>query len=139
MNTATTTRAIRVMCVDDSRDILDLLLATLSRVEGIRCDRGFSDAQSLLAHLSAQPYNSSDLPDVIVLDWSMPGVSPKTALMVIAQGWPSVKVVVFTAHPREMVLEEAMAAGAWDVVEKNQGMQALIAAITRSGNGDALP
>lgn len=120
-----------LIVVDDNKDIRDLIMGTLCRMDGFRCEHTFADADSLLAHLGKREVNSPDLPDVIVLDWSMPGMTTKTAIEIIHVGWPRVKMVVFTALPRCQVLPVAIDAGAAEVVEKHEGIQGLVDALKR--------
>jgi DNA-binding NarL/FixJ family response regulator len=68
-------------------------------------------------------------PDMAILDYSMPGMSGIDTMKAIAQTASKPKVLIYTAHPTQAVLEEALKAGARGFLAKSDTESHLLAAI----------
>lgn len=75
-------------------------------------------------------------PDVVVLDYAMPGLTGPQAAVRIKQMEPKTKVIVLTMHDDEEYVEEALGAGASGYMLKDAASHELIAAIRAVYRGD---
>lgn len=125
--------ATRVVCVDDNPDVLLLLRSMVDHQPDMQCVAAFSTADETINFLLGSDQNH--VPDVVLMDWSMPGMSVEDAIMAIHRFWPQVRVIVFTAHDCQQVKDHAIDAGAWGLVRKTLGMNALLDAIRKVKQG----
>lgn len=100
----------RILIIDDERVILDLTTIILK-------NRGYtvftaSDAPAGLAMIADVN------PDLVLLDYMMPGMDGLTALKEIRQRFPDTYVIMFTGKGSEEIAVELMKAGASDYVLK---------------------
>jgi two-component system response regulator DegU len=139
MNTAST--RLNVMCVDDQPDIREMLKVFINRQSDMACVECAEDAESGLRvierRLHASP-PSEPPPFIVLMDLTMPGLDPLEATRTIVSRWPSIRVLICSAHEKESVLDAAVEAGAWGVVSKHRGHEEIIAAIRAVGNGQAV-
>jgi CheY-like chemotaxis protein len=118
---------VRVLFVDDNamnrkvvKSMLEAAQATMVEAE---------DAESGLAMLQAEAY------DVVLMDLRMPGMDGLSAIRRI-RSWPDQKatlpIIVVTADHAPDIRNQALAAGADDLLLKPVQMQALFDAIGRA-------
>jgi len=104
---------IRVLVVDDTREVRELFALTLERVgyEVTRADSGLAALQTL---------SSLGAPDAIILDYMMPGLSGPEMLRILRSDplTASVPVILVTALDHEENIEEGLTAGATDYLTK---------------------
>jgi len=67
--------------------------------------------------------------DVLILDYSMPGMTGLTALPRILECAPDTRVVMVSSMPADMLRDRALRAGACEYVEKSSGPERLEQAI----------
>lgn len=119
---------IAVLCVDDNSDVLGALRQTLSH-HGIKWSGSRPDATDL--HDAVELHR----PSVVILDLDMPGRRPLQTVAELAQQFPEVRVVVYSAHVRKELIEEAMEAGVWGYISKSDGERVLVGAIRQVSAG----
>ncbi|MCK5830434.1 MAG: response regulator transcription factor [Methylococcales bacterium] len=114
---------IKVLLVDDHAVVragFKLLLATSPDIEvTAEADRGEQAIQLY------QQY----LPDVIVLDLSMPGIGGLETIRRIVQRDKNVKILVFSVHDEQVYVNRAVNAGAKGYITKNSAPEILPEAI----------
>jgi len=76
------------------------------------------------------------LPDVILMDISMPGTSGLSATSEIKARCPGVQVLILTIHDREDYLFQALRAGASGYVLKGADIQDLLSAVRSAQRGE---
>jgi DNA-binding NarL/FixJ family response regulator len=74
------------------------------------------------------------MPDVVLMDLSMPVMDGATATRLLMHTRPWIKVVVLTSYPDEQRIGEAMAAGAVGYVLKDDDPRDLLASIRSAGD-----
>jgi DNA-binding NarL/FixJ family response regulator len=121
-----TTRPVRVVLVEDNdvfREALELLLELRSDVDVVA---SVGDGTEALAAVREHD------PDVVLMDYRLPGLDGVQATTAIHEAAPAVAVVVLTgaAAPREF--EALLAAGAVACLSKDQELDAIVAAIHRA-------
>lgn len=121
---------VDVLCVDDNPDVAEALRIKLSRTTGFRW-------VGWLPHAGEMPQRvEASRPALILLDVDMPGRDPFDAMAEIAERWPESRTLVFSGHVRRELFERAVESGAWGYVSKNDGEEALIAAMRRVAAGE---
>jgi DNA-binding response OmpR family regulator len=90
--------------VDDEEPMREFLAGVLT-VEGHQV-RLAADGPAACAAMDRE------LPDVVVLDMRLPGMSGEEVLLRLRQQWPSVAVIVMTGYPSEEAVIRSMSLGA---------------------------
>ncbi len=76
------------------------------------------------------------VPEIILMDISMPGISGLNATREIKARLPDTQVIILTIHDREDYLFEALRAGAVGYVLKGADVQDLLAAVRSAQRGE---
>jgi DNA-binding NarL/FixJ family response regulator len=121
-----TTRPVRVVLVEDNdvfREALELLLELRSDIHVVA---SVGDGTEAVAAVREHD------PDVVLMDYRLPGLDGVQATTAIHEAAPAVAVVVLTgaAAPREF--EALLDAGAVACLSKDQELDAIVAAIYRA-------
>jgi DNA-binding NarL/FixJ family response regulator len=111
------------LIADDHAIMRDGLSALLDAEEELVVVGSASDGVSAVAAAG------SLMPDVILMDISMPGTSGIEAIRLIKRKFPAIGIVVLTFHKEEHFVRGALDAGADGYVLKDESKQELIAAI----------
>jgi len=121
---------IRVVLVDDHLILREGIRALLEKVSDIEmvgeADNG-TEAVAKVAQL---------MPDVVLMDITMPGLNGLKATRQIKQEHPQVKVLILTMHETDQYLSEMLEAGASGYVVKTTTSSELISAIRTVYQGD---
>jgi DNA-binding NarL/FixJ family response regulator len=97
------------------------LRVLLEQTAGLTVVGEASDAQDLVAQTSAKR------PDLVLLDWTLPGLHDDGALRTLRQVCPDVAVIVLSGRPETR--KTSLAAGANAFVSKVDPPERLLAAI----------
>lgn len=118
------------MLVDDHAVVragFRMLLSIDDTIEVIaEADRGEAACQLYL----------EKLPDVMVLDLSMPGIGGLETIRRICNREPQAKILVFSVHDERVYVDRAMTAGAKGYISKHAHPDILIAAIQTIAEGE---
>ena len=125
------TRRIRVLLVDDHAVVREGYRRLLELEPGMRVVAEHGDADAAIDALE-----QGVLPDVMVLDLSMPGRSGLEVLRHVTQHAPGVAVLVFTMHASPALVKQALRAGARGFVTKSSEPQWLVHAVRRVAAGE---
>lgn len=110
----------RVLCVDDDPNMRRTLAANL-RARGFDVDLAESGERALQSA-------KDKLPDVIILDLGLPGISGMEVIRTLRH-WTAVPIIVLSARDAEFDKIGALNAGADDYVSKPFGMGELLARV----------
>jgi DNA-binding NarL/FixJ family response regulator len=116
-------RAVRIVLVEDNevfRDALELLLGLRSDVDVVA---------SVADGTEALPAVREHEPDVVLMDYRMPGLDGVQATARIREEHPQVAVVCLTASRNEPELEALIEAGATICLSKDQELDEIVEAI----------
>jgi DNA-binding NarL/FixJ family response regulator len=122
---------IRVAVADDHRVErvgLEQLLATFADVELVGTAAGGEEAVAMCRE---------ELPDVLLLDLSMPGVDGIAVTKRLAEGAPDTRVIVFTSFSDRDRIVEALDAGAIGYLLKDAEPNEIESAIRAAARGEA--
>jgi Response regulator containing a CheY-like receiver domain and an HTH DNA-binding domain len=123
-------RTIRVVVVDDHTLIRQGIVGLLDSQPDVEVVGQAGTADEALAAVT-------DLvPDVVLMDISMPGTTGLDTTSKIKASWPTVRVLILTIHDREDYLEEALRAGASGYVLKGADIGELLRAVRSAARGE---
>ena len=109
-----------ILLADDKKVRLALRIL-LEQTAGLTIVGEASNAKSLLAQTSATR------PDLVLLDWTLPGLHENGSLRTLRQIFPDIPVIVLSGRPEAR--KGALAAGANAFVSKVDPPERLLAAI----------
>ncbi len=116
---------IKVAVVDDQNIFRQSLCLLIDSVPDFELVAEAADGESLLATLMALPA----LPDILLMDMSMPGMDGIELNALLNKQFPSVKVVVLSVHAQNRLISKMISAGAAAYLAKNCDRDELITAI----------
>ncbi len=123
---------IKVLVVDDQRDLAEEIGNVLATDEGIECvGVAFDGAEAL----EKMPTLS---PDVVLLDIRMPNMDGVLTTKHIKQGYPNCKVLILTTFDDSDYILSAINNGASGYLLKDIGGNALIGAVKNAYAGDTI-
>jgi DNA-binding NarL/FixJ family response regulator len=116
-------RAVRILLVEDNqvfRDALELLLGMRADVEVVAAVADGSEAL---------PAAEKHRPDVVLMDYRLPGMDGVQATTALKEAHPQLGVVVLTASANSREIEALYAAGATACLTKDQELETIVDAI----------
>jgi len=122
---------LRILIVDDHEVVRRGLLALLGTQAGwevVGEATSGPDAVKKVAQIN---------PDVVIMDITMPVMSGLDATRLIMETSPQTKVLIFTMHDSEQMMQTALEAGARGYVLKSNAASDLIAAIRALSKGES--
>lgn len=114
---------IRVLVVDDHAILRDGIRSLLESQEDIVVVGEAGDGSEALEAIS------SLLPDIVLMDISMPKTNGLEATRLIKERFPHVKVLILTQHDNREYIAPALGAGASGYVLKRSGRREMLIAI----------
>jgi DNA-binding NarL/FixJ family response regulator len=97
---------IRVAIVEDRREIRDGLAAIINGTPGFRCTGAYRSMEDALERIG------NDLPDVVLNDIGLPGMSGIDGIRILKDRHPSLLVLILTIYDDDDRIFEALCAGA---------------------------
>lgn len=116
---------IRVLFIDDSKDIRDLYRRLLSREPDLECVATLESTVGL-----EETIQRTDA-QVAVVDLVAPGRDSLDAIRSAAPAFPDCRIIAFSGHDDDATRHAALEAGAWALVSKHQHPLSLIGEIRR--------
>ena len=114
---------VRVVLVEDNdtfRQTLELLFGLRDEIEVVASVATGDKAPPIVADLK---------PDVVLMDYRMPGLNGAEATRAVLQAFPATNVVCLSASVTTQEINEVLAAGAVACVTKDQDFDRLVATI----------
>ena len=128
-NTTKVGNKVKVFLVDDQNILRAAFKSLLSAHERISVVGDSGDARSAIDRIALL------LPDVVLLDISMPGLSGLDAIRPIREAHPRVRILMLTHHEGESFVDQAMRAGADGYISKDSDPGELILGIETVSEG----
>lgn len=120
-------KPIRVMLVEDNDVFRQALILLLELQEGIEVVEAVSEGTAAVGACRQHD------PDVVVMDFRLPGMDGVETTLALADACPEVAVVCLTASASPRELDALLAAGAVDCLRKDEELETIVAAIRRAG------
>jgi DNA-binding NarL/FixJ family response regulator len=123
----------RILIADDNENLRYAVSRALSEREG------WAICGQAVDGLSAVSMASALKPDLIIMDFAMPGLNGIAASAEIAKILPSIPIVLYTMHKSRQIEREAEKAGIRRVVSKSDRFQMLIDELEKFLNEEDRP
>jgi DNA-binding NarL/FixJ family response regulator len=114
---------VRVVLVEDNetfRETLQLLFGLRDEIEVVGATPSGDAAPALVAE---------EKPDVVLMDYRMPGLNGAEATRAVLAANPGTRVVCLTASVSVQEVDEVLAAGAVAVITKDEDFDRLVAVV----------
>ena len=121
---------IRVFLADDHLILREGIRALLEKVPDIEMVGEAADGEAAISSIEQL------MPDVVLMDITMPGINGLEATRLIKQRYPQIKVLILTMHETDQYLSEMLSAGASGYIVKTTDSKELISAIREVNQGD---
>jgi len=122
---------IDVSIVEDDFEIRESLALLINGTKGYSCRHNFADCESMIRHVE------DNLPDVVLMDIDLPGMSGIEGVRIIKEMAPDVDVLMLTVHGDSHTVFEALCAGACGYLTKDVQPLKLLEAISEAHTGGA--
>jgi DNA-binding NarL/FixJ family response regulator len=116
---------MRVLVADDQKQVRSALQMLLKHELNVSMVAEASEAKSLLALIQATH------PDLLLIDWGLPGLSAIGSLPTLRRACPKLLVIALSGRPE--IRQEALAAGADFFVSKVDPPEQLLSALHTVG------
>lgn len=123
------------MLVDDHSIVRDGIRLLLEQVEGLTIIDEANDAEDALEKLKGRQ-TTGTLPDIILMDISMPGLSGIQATQIITKHYKSIRVLMLSMHNNEDYILRSVEAGAYGYILKDSSSEEMIKAIQNVATGE---
>ena len=112
---------LRVLVLDDEENIRDMCRRYF---EGVGCRvRVAADGREALARIE------ENVPDILLLDFWMPGMDGPATLGEVRKRWPEIPVTIITAYGESALMERALDYTPFTVVKKPFTFEKLLQAV----------
>jgi DNA-binding NarL/FixJ family response regulator len=125
-------RDLTVLCVDDNADVAAAIGILLRSQPGMRLAGSLTNPARVLEEIRELR------PNVVVLDFTMPGIETTELIRTIAGRFPESRVLVYSGYDQPEKVGDLLGAGAWGLVSKHGEPEELVEAIRRVGRGEAV-
>ena len=123
--------AIKVVLYEDNRDFREGLSLVIKATEGYELAGAFENCNAITADLRIL------VPDVVLMDIHMPGMSGIEAVQLIKKNYPAVEILMLTVFDDEEHIFGALCAGATGYLLKRTPPAKILDAIDEVYNGGA--
>jgi DNA-binding NarL/FixJ family response regulator len=122
---------IGVVLVEDDDDMRTTLQQLIERTPGFACVGAFENCEKAL------PVIASELPDVVLMDVNLPGMSGIDGVRHIKHSTPAMNILMLTVYQDDDTIFRSICAGASGYLLKRTPKSALLAAIREVHGGGA--
>jgi DNA-binding NarL/FixJ family response regulator len=129
-NGADTRPLIKVLCVDDCARLSAAMERLIGAQPDMRSVGTVCHANELVREVKGRAA------DIVVLDLTMPGRDPLSAIHELAAACPDVRVIVFSGASDATAVHRAMEAGAWGYASKGAAASTVLSAIRAAARGE---
>jgi DNA-binding NarL/FixJ family response regulator len=126
---------IKIMLVEDHPEYRETLAFVLGKKEDMELVSQFGNAELALRSLEGR--TRDPLPDIVLLDLNLPGLSGLEAMPGLMKGAPEAKIIVLSQSDRESDILRAVQQGASGYLLKSATMDEITQGIRSVNNGGA--
>ncbi|MDF7801679.1 response regulator transcription factor [Pontiellaceae bacterium B1224] len=128
-------KQIRIMLVEDSPEFRDVIAFGLSDEPDMKIEQQFNTADAAVRSLENAP--SSTIPDLILLDLNLPGISGLEAIPRFRILAPKTEIIILTESEREADVLSAISSGAVGYLLKESSLDQITEGIRTVMDGGA--
>ena len=125
------TKIISVAIVEDAKDIRESLQTLITGMPAFSCTGTYETAESAIAGI---PKN---MPDVVLMDIHLPGMSGVDAVRILKEKHPTMHFLMCTVFKDDETIFQSLQAGAGGYILKSSTSQKILDAITELQEGGA--
>ena len=129
--TGGTETTIRVAIVEDRREIREGLSMIINGTAGFRCTGSYRSMEDALEQIAR------DVPDIVLNDIGLPGMSGIDGIRILKERHPSLLVLMLTIYDDDERIFDALCAGASGYLLKNTQPARLLEALRETVGGGA--
>ena len=122
---------IKVVIIEDLRDIREGLAALLNGTEGYRCVGKFGSMEEALRNIGR------DVPDVVLSDIGLPGMDGIEGVRLIKQQYPEMTILMLSVYTDNERIFDALCAGACGYLLKKTPPSRIVEALNEAVSGGA--
>lgn len=129
----------KLMLVDDHSIVRDGIRLLLEQAEGLEIMDEANDGEEALEKLkahSAEGESKTQLPDIVLMDISLPGMSGIQTTQFISKHYKPVRVLMLSMHNNEDYILRSVEAGAYGYILKDSSSDEMIKAIRTIASGE---
>jgi DNA-binding NarL/FixJ family response regulator len=126
-------RKIRIMLIEDHASYRAAIIAILEQANNMEVHSQFGTAE--IALRSLQPPITAPLPDVILLDLNLPGMSGLETIPWIRKYTPDVQIIILTRSDNTADIQRAISEGADGYLLKSATLEEITEGIETVANG----
>ena len=129
VNTENKTSALRVVIIEDLREIREGLSALISGTMGFRCVASYGMMETALARIEG------DRPDIVLTDLGLPGMSGIEGIERLRRIFPEIPIVALTIYDNDAQIFNALCRGASGYLLKNTPPARLLECLQEAAAG----
>jgi DNA-binding NarL/FixJ family response regulator len=126
-----TRSALKIAIIEDQPQILEGLATLIDSTEGYQCTGSFRSMEEALAQVGR------NLPDVVLIDIGLPGMSGIEGTRLLKERYPHVLVLILTVYDDDDRIFGALCAGACGYLLKKTPSARLLESLREAMNGGA--
>jgi DNA-binding NarL/FixJ family response regulator len=120
---------IKVALIEDRREIRDALAAIIEGTEGFRCTGAFRTMEQALSEIGR------DLPDVVLSDIGLPGMSGIEGVAILKERYPAMLLLILSVYEDDERIFDALCAGACGYLLKRTSPARLLESLKEAVEG----
>lgn len=128
---ATQPNVIKAAVIEDLREIREGLATLINFTEGFRCTGSYRSVEEALERLK------DDVPDVLLSDIGLPGMSGIQGVRIIKERYPKLQILMLTVYDDDDRIFDALCAGASGYLLKRTPPAKLLENIREAMSGGA--
>ncbi len=123
---------ISVAIIEDEEEIREGIQRYLDNQKDFMCETAVESVEDFLPHLTGRP-----LPDVILMDIGLPGMSGINGIQIIKEKYPEINIIMLTVYNDPHKIFQSLCAGASGYLLKNTPFEQIKDAIKELSEGGA--
>jgi len=122
---------VGVAIIEDHREFREYLTKLINRTEGLKCTGSFRSVEDAL------PRIAEELPDVVLIDIGLPGMSGIEGIGVLKERHPTILLLTLTVYDDDERIFDALCAGASGYLLKKTQPARLVESVKEAAQGGA--
>ena len=125
------TEVIKVALIEDQQVLREGLAFLLDGTEGFRCTGSFGSVEQAFRRIS------DDVPQVVLMDIGLPGMSGIEGIRLLKERWPELLCITLTVYEDDEKIFDALCAGASGYLLKRTPPARLVESLREVASGGA--